>query len=108
MQVGDLVHRGPDTRPAVAMVDRFLTRHPDRWVQLRGNHEACHLGEARFLYEPLKDTTEQTPLRWDAAEILRIATALETSEGPVLVSHGGRVWTTGSGRRPTPTTSLHG
>ncbi|MGO9028167.1 MAG: hypothetical protein ACLQOZ_06025 [Acidimicrobiales bacterium] len=34
IQVGDLVHKGPDSEGCVALVERFLLNSPGRWVQL--------------------------------------------------------------------------
>ncbi len=92
VQVGDLVHRGPASHLVVARVDRFLTRYPDRWVQLCGNHESCYVREALFVHDLLDDTSERILLGWDEAGLLRIAAALDTSEGPVLVTHAGLTW----------------
>ena len=44
IQVGDLVHKGPDSGECFALADRFLVSSPGRWVQLVGNHEAQYLG----------------------------------------------------------------
>lgn len=43
VQVGDLVHHGPDGDSIVALVDRLLHQNPGRWAQLLGNHEAQHV-----------------------------------------------------------------
>ncbi|MCW2615120.1 MAG: hypothetical protein JWN08_2114, partial [Frankiales bacterium] len=94
VQVGDLVHRGPDSRLVVETVYRFLSHYPDRWVQLCGNHESCHLGEALFVHDPLDDASVLTLRRWEAAGLLRIAVALNTNDGPALVSHAGLTWET--------------
>ena len=89
IQVGDLVHRGPDSAGVVALVDRFLTNDPTCWVQLMGNHEACHLGQDLFPHDELDPETEAILQRWETASLLRLAVALDTPAGPVLVSHAG-------------------
>lgn len=43
VQVGDLVHRGPESDAVVALVDRHLSATPRRWLQVVGNHEAFYL-----------------------------------------------------------------
>ena len=48
VQVGDLVHRGPDSDQVVALVDGYLTHQPDQWTQLVGNHEMQYLREPVF------------------------------------------------------------
>lgn len=42
-QVGDLIHKGPDSSAVVALVDQIIDSNPGRWVQLLGNHEAQYL-----------------------------------------------------------------
>jgi hypothetical protein len=59
VQVGDLVHRGPDCDTVISLVDRFI-RLPN-WVQLIGNHEGTYLdtelpGIARQLSADSRDT----------------------------------------------------
>jgi hypothetical protein len=48
VQVGDLIHKGPDSKEVVALVDRIMAANPGRWRQLVGNHEAQHLGGPEF------------------------------------------------------------
>ncbi len=48
VQVGDLIHKGPDSEEIVALVDRIMAANPGRWRQLVGNHEAQHLGGPEF------------------------------------------------------------
>lgn len=89
IQVGDLIHRGPDSTGAVALVDRYLTANPARWIQLIGNHEACHLGQPLFPHDELDPETVATLHRWNDTGLLRLGVALSTSTGPVLVTHAG-------------------
>lgn len=44
VQVGDLVHKGPDSDACVSLAGKLLDRNPGRYVQLLGNHEAHYLG----------------------------------------------------------------
>ena len=48
VQVGDLIHKGPDSEEIVALVDRIMAASPGRWRQLVGSHEAQHLGGPEF------------------------------------------------------------
>ncbi len=89
VQLGDLVHKGPDSTGCVAIVDRFLSGAPERWIQLLGNHEAQYLGG--FAIAPaLPEHLQSDLLRWSSSQQMRIALAIETVEwGSVLVTHSG-------------------
>ena len=50
VQVGDLVHRGPDSAGVVRLVDRHLRARPGQWIQLVGNHEAQYLTAPAFAW----------------------------------------------------------
>ncbi|MBA8793069.1 hypothetical protein FHX74_000663 [Friedmanniella endophytica] len=91
VQVGDLVHRGPDSAAVVALVDRYRREQPDRWVQLAGNHEAQYLREPAFVWpEQLDDGTAATLRDWWRDGWLRVAAAVEGSDGEQwLVTHAG-------------------
>nr|WP_277626778.1 metallophosphoesterase [Arsenicicoccus piscis] len=104
VQVGDLVHRGPHSEEVVAVVDRFLQRSPDRWLQLVGNHEAQYLREPAFEWRQWVNARARATLRgWWADGLMRVAAALPGSpaasapSGPggtastsgVLVTHAG-------------------
>lgn len=90
IQVGDLVDKGPDSRGALALVDRMLIGSPDRWIQLLGNHEAGYVGGPTFWREDIREDSVFDLQRWIEAGQVRLAVALETVElGPALVSHSG-------------------
>ena len=57
VQVGDLIHRGPETGGVLNLVAQIIATQPARWVQLVGNHEALYLpGAPRFgWHEHLSD-----------------------------------------------------
>ena len=64
-QVGDLVHKGPESAAVVALVDELMARNPDRWIQLLGNHEAQYLPDCQQFWTPTVDEkTEETIRRW--------------------------------------------
>lgn len=89
IQVGDLVHKGPDSEGCVALADRFLVNSPGRWVQLAGNHEAQYLGGTRVAPDLPVDVQSELR-RWADEGQIRIAVAIESIElGPVLVTHSG-------------------
>ncbi len=90
VQVGDLVHRGPDPEGVVALVDRYLREQPDRWVELAGNHEAQYLREPAFSWpERIDDRAVDTLRRWWTTGRLRAAAAVRTTGEDFLVTHAG-------------------
>jgi hypothetical protein len=90
VQVGDLVHRGPDSSGVVALVDRYLREQPGQWIQLVGNHEAFYLGGRSFLWpERVDGGTAATIERWWADGSMHVAAALPTAVGDYLVTHAG-------------------
>lgn len=90
VQVGDLVHRGPDSAGVVAFVDDVLTRTPGRWVQLVGNHEAQYLREPAFHWpEQLPEAAALTVFDWWEAGLLHAAVAVDSPDGDWLVTHAG-------------------
>lgn len=90
VQVGDLVHRGPDSEGVVALVDRYLREQPGQWIQIVGNHEAFYLTEPMFHWrERVTEATAATLMRWWCDGSMRVAAALPTTEGDYLVTHAG-------------------
>jgi hypothetical protein len=90
VQVGDLIHRGPDSDGVVALVDRYLREQPKQWVQIVGNHEAFYLREPVFDWPERVDSTTAAILRrWWAVGSMRVAAGLSTPTGDYLVTHAG-------------------
>lgn len=90
IQVGDLVHRGPESAAVVELVDRYLTETPDQWLQLVGNHEAQYLREPVFTWpEQLPEDAVATLRRWWDSGQLRVAAAVVTAEERYLITHAG-------------------
>ena len=92
VQVGDLVHRGPDSPGVVAIVDRVMAGQPAQWVQLAGNHEALYLGLPQFVWpERLPEAAQETLDRWWTAGTMRGAAVIEVHGAavPTLVTHAG-------------------
>lgn len=90
IQVGDLIHKGPDSDGAIDMVDRLLRCSPDNYIQLTGNHEGQYLGGPVFWPGTISDDHARKLAKWFVDGASRIACAVNSIEhGPVLVSHGG-------------------
>ncbi|NMO05040.1 hypothetical protein HH308_27850 [Gordonia sp. TBRC 11910] len=90
VQVGDVIHRGPDSEEVVALVDSYLHRQPDHWIQLIGNHEGLYLGQTAFEWSPrVDDPTIATLRRWWEDGSMVVAAAVPTADGDFLVTHAG-------------------
>jgi hypothetical protein len=90
VQVGDLVHRGPESAGVVALVDGHLRRTPDRWLQLIGNHEAYHVFGPQFrLRERLHRRAANTLRSWWREGLLRAGVAFDSGTEHFLVTHAG-------------------
>lgn len=92
IQVGDLVHRGPDSLGCLQLVDRFIGSGSGRWIQLVGNHEAHEIGGpmmAGFEHDVSPAGREILQRWWHRGDI-HIAAALDVEPlGPMLAVHGG-------------------
>jgi hypothetical protein len=90
IQVGDLIHRGPDSAGVVALVDRYLREQPGQWVQLAGNHEAQYLRTPAFDWpETIADEAISALRSWWSDGRMRIAAVVRTSTEDILVTHAG-------------------
>lgn len=105
VQVGDLIHKGPDSDGVVAMVDELMRVNGSRWVQLLGNHESLYVTAPTFGWnETLSDETISTLQRWWADGSMTLAASFDTQgvevrraggerevlgEGGLLVTHAG-------------------
>jgi Calcineurin-like phosphoesterase len=94
IQVGDLVHRGPDSEGVIALVDRYLHERPRQWIQLVGNHEAQYLREPSFDWRERIDDRAVTALRgWWSSGRMRAATAVLAGDHGAsesfLITHAG-------------------
>ena len=106
VQVGDLIHRGPDSAGVIALVENMMAHQPDRWVQLVGNHEAQYLTRRpRFAWDEQLDPAPAAILRrWWHSGRMRLAAAVTGPAGDWLVTHAGLTrgfWAGVLGRPPT-------
>lgn len=90
-QVGDLIHRGPDSTGVINIVEQFRHTSSTQWIQLVGNHEAYHLGENRF-YWPAELTNNDIIILqdWYATGFLKLAAAFTITGVPVRRKGGDR------------------
>ncbi|MFT4088654.1 MAG: metallophosphoesterase [Gordonia sp. (in: high G+C Gram-positive bacteria)] len=90
VQVGDLVHRGPESDAVVELVGTYLERHPDRWIQLMGNHEAFYLRPPEFLWPDQISRPSTSVLRkwWKRGKLVGAA-SIVTPDESFLVTHAG-------------------
>lgn len=90
VQVGDLIHRGPDSDGVVGLVDHYLTTQPRSWVQLVGNHEAQYLREPAFTWpERISDASAEAIRRWWDTGQMRMAASVTSGAEQVLITHAG-------------------
>jgi hypothetical protein len=90
VQVGDLIHRGPDSEGVIGLVDRYASSQPGQWVQLVGNHEAQYLREPAFAWPAtIADAAAEALRRWWASGWLRAAVAVTAGAEDFLVTHAG-------------------
>ena len=92
VQVGDLIHRGPDSPGAIDLVRTVLRQQPGHWIQLAGNHEAQYLTPPKFHWpERLPEDDLETLFEWWSSRRMRVATAVEAAGEPYpyLVTHAG-------------------
>jgi hypothetical protein len=106
IQVGDLVHKGPDSDGVVRLVDRLIGAGPGRYRQLLGNHEASYLDGPVFGEWTVSEVTARTLRHWVRSDRARLAAPVASVEhGDVLVTHAGLtrwLWIE-LGRPPTAT-----
>ena len=43
IHLGDLIHKGPDSKLLLKTINKLVRRNPTRWIQLLGNHEFQHI-----------------------------------------------------------------
>lgn len=110
IQVGDLVHRGPDSNGCIELADRFIRNSAGRYIQMLGNHEGHELGgPMMFGYDHYVDRQGlETLERWWFEQTVSIAVAIDTPDlGSFLVVHAGVTpWLWDAlGRRPATETA---
>ena len=91
VQVGDLVHRGPDSAGVVRLVDRHLRARPGQWIQLVGNHEAQYLTAPAFAWpERLDEESADTVRAWWSDGLMQVAVVVsDADDRDVLITHAG-------------------
>lgn len=106
VQVGDLIHRGPDSAAVVDLVDRYLRMQPAQWIQLIGNHEVNYLQQPVFAWpETLSRKHTRILNQWWRSGAAVVAAAVETTTyESFLITHAGitaEFWASILGGPPT-------
>jgi len=90
VQVGDLVHTGPDSDAVVAFVSKMMSANGSRWVQLVGNHESVYIGGIGFGHSRVSIDAEAIIRTWVHNGRGLLATTVDSAAwGPLLVTHAG-------------------
>lgn len=89
VQVGDLIHRGPDSLGVVLLVDRLLELGV--WTQLVGNHEQQYVDRPAFQWPEVIDPAAADRLRtwWGDGRMVPAAVVQTDAEGDWLATHAG-------------------
>ncbi len=89
VQVGDLVHRGPDSLGTVLLVDRLIGLGV--WTQIVGNHEQVYVDRPIFEWPEVIDPAASGLLRawWGDGRMVPGVVVETASDGDWLVTHGG-------------------
>jgi hypothetical protein len=112
VQVGDLIHRGPDSAQVIDIVDGYLRTQPAQWIQLVGNHEANYLQPPVFAWpESLGRRHIRMINRWWKNGSAAVAAAVETTDyESFLITHAGitaEFWASALGGPPTAAEAAH-
>lgn len=91
VQVGDLIHRGPDSPGVLDIARTVMSAQPRQWVQLVGNHEAQYLTPPKFHWpERLPDDDLEMIFEWWRTHRMRVAAAIDIgADCDYLVTHAG-------------------
>jgi len=93
IQLGDLVHKGPDSVECVNIAEKLINTNPDRYIQLVGNHEAHYLGGVQLYGRAgvvkIPDSTIKILKYWWKSNIMKVAFAATTEYGNMLFTHAG-------------------
>jgi hypothetical protein len=90
IQVGDLIHRGPDSSQVIDIVDHYLRSQPAQWIQLIGNHEANYSETPVFRWpETLSRKHTRIVKRWWRDGSAAVAAAVDTADESFLITHAG-------------------
>ncbi|GAB3588478.1 metallophosphoesterase [Calidifontibacter terrae] len=90
IQVGDLIHRGPDSGGVIDLVDTIHRASPSQWVQLLGNHEAHYVHDRVFEWpEELPSEAADRLRAWWGERSMVVAAAFRSETGDYLITHAG-------------------
>jgi hypothetical protein len=92
VQVGDLIHRGPDSPGVINLIERIRQTSGEQWTQLIGNHEAQYVRTPAFRWhEVLPDASADILRDWWASGWMTVATSISTGGQEIRATGGSRV-----------------
>lgn len=91
IQVGDLVHKGPDSDKLVSTVDAMTQKYGDQWIQLAGNHELPYISsQRRFYADRISEDSHRRLINMKYDGRLLKAHSIKDSENEdYLITHAG-------------------
>jgi hypothetical protein len=106
IHLGDLIHKGNDSKSLLRVVDKFIRNNPNQWIQILGNHEFQHIQDSPYYFWRCDcDDSDVTILNdWfeeglaaasyaaTPSESFQLTESNTSTESTILFSHAGLTW----------------
>jgi len=91
IQVGDLVHKGPDSDKLVSSIDEITKKHNKQWIQLAGNHELPYVStHNRFYPDRISEDSHRRLIEMNYDErLLKAYSITDSKSKDYLITHAG-------------------